>query len=111
LARDCASPKEVISSRYFFKPIALNPASAIAITSAYPNPTSDKLNVKFNTAENANTTIQIMDVTGRLIISHNYAAIEGSNTVVLDFAPLANGYYTVVLTDGTNRSTTMVAKQ
>jgi hypothetical protein len=44
-------------------------------------------------------------------MSHNYAAIEGSNTVVLDFAPLANGYYTVVLTDGTNRSTTMVAKQ
>lgn len=99
------------SEEAIVEPMAIEEVKAIAITSAYPNPTSDKLNVKFNTAENANTTIQIMDVTGRLIMSHNYAAIEGSNTVVLDFAPLANGYYTVVLTDGTNRSTTMVAKQ
>ena len=99
------------SEEAIVEPMAIEEVQAIAITSAYPNPTSDKLNVKFNTAENANTTIQIMDVTGRLIMSHNYAAIEGSNTVVLDFAPLANGYYTVVLTDGTNRSTTMVAKQ
>ena len=33
-ARDSASPSEVISSRYLLNPIALNPASAIAITSA-----------------------------------------------------------------------------
>ena len=33
-ARDCASPNEVISRRYLLSPIALNPASAIAITSA-----------------------------------------------------------------------------
>jgi hypothetical protein len=99
------------SEEAIVEPMAIEEVEAIAITSAYPNPTSDKLNVKFNTAENTNATIQIMDVTGRVIMSHNYAAIEGSNLAVIDFAHLANGYYTVLLTDGTNRSTTMVAKQ
>lgn len=93
------------------EPMVIEDQQAIAITSAFPNPTSEKLNLQFTTAENANTTIQVIDITGRVIISNNYAAIEGINTVVLDFAPLATGYYTVMLTDGTNRSTTMVAKQ
>lgn len=93
------------------EPMVIEDQQAIAITSAFPNPTSEKLNLQFTTAENANTTIQVIDITGRVIMSNNYAAIEGINTVVLDFAPLATGYYTVMLTDGTNRSTTMVAKQ
>ena len=93
------------------EPMVIEDQQAIAITSAFPNPTADKLNLQFTTAENANTTIQVIDITGRVIISNNYAAIEGINTVVLDFAPLATGYYTVLLSDGTNRSTKMVVKQ
>jgi len=93
------------------EPLTIDDAQAIAITSAFPNPTSDKLNIQFTTAENVNASIQVLDVTGRVILNEKYAAIEGTNTVILDFATLANGYYTVLLTDGTNRSTTMVAKQ
>jgi hypothetical protein len=93
------------------EPMVIEDQQAIAITSAFPNPTSEKLNLQFTTAENANTTIQVIDITGRVIMSNNYSAIEGLNTVVLDFAPLATGYYTVMLTDGTNRSTKMVVKQ
>jgi Pregnancy-associated plasma protein-A/Secretion system C-terminal sorting domain/Fibronectin type III domain/Bacterial pre-peptidase C-terminal domain len=93
------------------QPMVIEDTQAVAITSAFPNPTADKLNVQFATNENVNATIQVIDVTGRVIMSQNYAAIEGLNTVVLDFMSLATGYYNVVVSDGVNRSTKMVVKQ
>lgn len=68
----------------------------------YPNPTSDKVNVSFDSKVNANYTLAVYDMAGRIVKKMAYRAISGDNIISTDLSSLQNGQYIVRLEDGKN---------
>jgi hypothetical protein len=68
----------------------------------YPNPTSDKVNVSFDSKVNANYTLAVYDMAGRIVKKMAYRAISGDNIISTDLTSLQSGQYIVRLEDGNN---------
>ena len=64
----------------------------------YPNPTSTNSVASFNLIEAADVTINVIDVTGKVVAAINAGnMISGSNTVTIETADFAAGMYNVVI--------------
>ncbi len=64
---------------------------------AYPNPTSDVLNVSFDSKSNQDVLVTMMDAAGRLVINENRNADEGANKFEMSVKGMAAGIYTMQL--------------
>jgi hypothetical protein len=70
--------------------------NAAATQLVYPNPTTGSVTVEFVATENTeHATIQVIDMVGRVVLSQNKTATEGSNYEILDLTPLPQGVYLV----------------
>ena len=67
----------------------------------YPNPTSGLLNVSYLSGKE-NTQINVIDITGRLVLSENKSSVEGINHSVIDLSTIAKGVYTLVIKGSAN---------
>jgi Secretion system C-terminal sorting domain len=61
----------------------------------YPNPTSGLATVEFGAAGEANYSIKISDLAGRVMITKEVAAVKGINQVEIDLSGAAKGMYLV----------------
>ncbi len=77
-------------------------AEDFAITEVYPVPTVDVINVQFITNNDEPLTVQVVDVTGKVVGTQNFKANAGVNQITLDVAPYAAGNYFVSISNGTN---------
>ncbi|MBL7789664.1 MAG: T9SS type A sorting domain-containing protein [Chitinophagales bacterium] len=68
----------------------------------YPNPTTDKINISFESKKVDNYTIAIYDMAGRVVKRMAYRAISGDNMINTDVSNLNNGKYIVRVEDGNN---------
>ena len=59
-------------------------AYATEIQSVYPNPAADRLNIKYNTAENGIFNIKLMSLDGKSLLQNQYVAKPGVQTLDLD---------------------------
>jgi hypothetical protein len=76
----------------------------------YPNPASDILNVTFE-ASNADYTVALVDLQGRVMTTANYSALNGSQTIEVPVAAYAKGSYIVTVTsNGVSTSKNVVIK-
>lgn len=98
----------------------VNPASVgiqeselvTALVSAYPNPFNSKLNVQISLKSSAKVQIQVMDLTGKLVLSESTNKSSGIHTESLDASSLSNGLYIVSLSvDGKIISSQRVVKK
>jgi hypothetical protein len=64
---------------------------------AYPNPVHDKLNVKFNSNNIDKYILQLIDITGRIMMNEVNTAQTGDNFIELDLSNYAEGIYTISL--------------
>lgn len=78
--------------------------------SAYPNPASDKLNIVFTAKQKGNSTIQLMDLTGKTIMLQSIATAEGESTHTLDISTVAKGVYilNVITPEGNMQSKVVI---
>ena len=65
----------------------------IANVSAYPNPTSGKLNVSFEAVAKEKYSFKVFDLIGNIVLSQTYNSTEGNNLTELDLSKAANGLY------------------
>ncbi|MBU3676114.1 MAG: T9SS type A sorting domain-containing protein [Chitinophagaceae bacterium] len=80
--------------------------------SVYPNPTQDVVNVQFVSPEDATITINLMDMTGRLVKTVTASAIMGSNLIDVNMSEFVNGVYTLhVIQNDKLKYVTKVNKQ
>jgi hypothetical protein len=91
--------------------LIFNNDSPITLANAFPNPTSGKLNLQFNSEKSEVIQILISDVTGRWVSSQSFTATEGTNFTTLDLLHLENGTYQIILTDGVHRASSLIIKQ
>ena len=61
--------------------------------SVYPNPAKNKVNVSFNGTYGMLYKINIVDMTGRLLLSNGATGIEGANQMEIDLSTVSTGVY------------------
>ena len=59
----------------------------------YPNPSSNSLNIHFESPKDCISEITVCDLTGKTIIKEKINTFSGSNFVELDISNLMNGNY------------------
>ncbi|HRI40484.1 MAG TPA: T9SS type A sorting domain-containing protein, partial [Bacteroidia bacterium] len=77
---------------------SLNPISDLT---AYPNPASNILTVRWNAANAASVSLELSDLQGRIVFSDQLHGVAGTNIRVVDLASLhlAEGPYLLRLND------------
>ncbi len=63
----------------------------------YPNPVTNKLNVKLTAANAFDANIVITNVSGQTVLQLTQAVVAGSNTIEIDAANLAPGSYMIAV--------------
>jgi hypothetical protein len=66
-----------------------------------PNPANNLVTLSYTTETETSLNINIINITGRVVLQQNILAIQGDNTINLATTQLPKGYYVVELNDGT----------
>lgn len=69
------------------------------IIGAYPNPTSNDINVVISSNVIQNASLKVYDVLGKIVKTTTVELVEGVNNTKLSLSALANATYIIVLTD------------
>lgn len=69
-------------------------------TGIYPNPASDIVNIEINSKVNAEATLAILDLQGRVINNLNKILVKGSQIIQFDTNELSSGFYFVRVSVG-----------
>jgi subtilisin family serine protease len=77
----------------------------------YPNPGNGAYTLSYTGAAAEMLTIEVMDVTGRIVQTDMWTVNAGSNTMMLDLSSLTAGTYIVRLNGGSGTSSTKVIKR
>ena len=80
------------------------------ITSLAPNPTNSDINLKFETTENTNVSLNVTDIFGRVVLSQNTEAIKGFNSMTINTSEIPVGAYFLNINDGVNTLTQRIIK-
>lgn len=73
----------------------------------YPNPASDIVNISFE-AKNANYTVKLVDLQGRVIANQNLSNLNGTQVITFSTSTVAKGSYVVSITSNGMTSTKSV---
>ena len=74
------------------------------ITGVFPSPAKADVTVQFTTLQETKITVQMRDMTGRLVLSQIADAVQGANEWPLPANGLPAGVYAVTITDDTGSS-------
>ncbi len=78
---------------------------------AFPNPANNELNINVAAEPDANISIQLFDVLGRLVLQKISKNTEGVVSSVFDIEKMASGIYILKVTDGKNSVKQSISKQ
>jgi hypothetical protein len=62
---------------------------------AFPNPTTGKTTITFNTDREAKYSLKVVDLTGKVFINETISAVKGFNSKEINLANAAKGIYLV----------------
>lgn len=65
--------------------------------SLYPNPAKEETTVKFFSTATENTTIKLIDVTGKTILLQHHDVKQGENNITINTSMLSSGVYYIKL--------------
>jgi hypothetical protein len=74
----------------------------------YPNPAHDKVTVSIDVKESADFTLQLMDVSGRVVLSQSASGTAGLNTYDLNLTYLSKAVYMLEVKSADNNWKTKV---
>lgn len=79
--------------------------------SVFPNPSSGVITIAFEQGEKEKTTIQVMDVTGKVVFKENLGKFSGSYKKEVNLKEFGAGTYVVEIATGEKRTTKKVLIQ
>lgn len=77
----------------------------------YPNPSNGATTLRFSASLETDYTVQLVDITGKVLTQIKGTAAIGENTIDIDVTEFANGMYFVNLVDGESIKTQKLIKQ
>jgi len=91
--------------------VGINDMEAITEVAIFPNPTSNKTNVEFTLQNNGTVTIEVTDLTGKVVSSKTIKnASAGTNNVDINTSDYARGVYSVSIKTADSVSTHKLIK-
>lgn len=85
--------------------------AAIAVGNVYPNPTSGTTTISYVVANASDVTVEVLDVTGKVVYTTNASATAGTNQISFDAASFSNGvYYVNIATEETKATKKFIKK-
>jgi hypothetical protein len=72
----------------------------------FPNPAKDIANISFESFQNADYTLVVSDVSGKLLLRKSSRAERGLNKIVLDVSNYSSGLYLITVAYATGEKTT-----
>ncbi len=76
--------------------VGVNEIDAIIALNIFPNPTSDILNIDFESIETSTLTLDITDIAGKIVYTEEIEnTVVGNNTIRIDVSNLASGSYQI----------------
>jgi hypothetical protein len=105
LIDNTTASKHIMNSAGVWTPLAVESpdASPLNGVQVYPNPVNQNMNVAVTMANSENVTVEMFDMTGKLISSENEGQLSlGEHIISIDGSSLANGMYLVKVTAGTS---------
>ncbi len=69
----------------------------------YPNPAKSGLNINYESNEEANLNIQVLDMTGKVHLTQQMEGLKGDNNIRLNIENLPNGVYFMRINDSTTK--------
>jgi hypothetical protein len=79
--------------------------------SVYPNPANETVTISGNNISADNVTIQIMDITGRILLQKVANTYNQNLNASFDIKALSSGMYFVTLTTETQKFATKIVKE
>jgi hypothetical protein len=79
--------------------------------SIYPNPTTDILNIDLYAVKDQNTTVKLLDMSGRVIKQIQAKSAVGMNNIKLSMGEIASGVYTIQVYENNTLSHTSKVKK
>ena len=98
-----ANESEVIEVNYF-KPEGLS-WGAVG-----PNPASEVLNISFYSPSAGAVDLQMLDLSGRLVMARELIVVNGGNSQTIDLSSLNRGQYYLSLRQGSEKLIRKIAK-
>ncbi len=91
--------KQILMRWNFDETLGVNEnKSDISVASVYPNPTSGETNIQFNVANASDVTLNVRDLTGKLVqSSQNSIQKSGFNKISFDASSFNSGVYYITL--------------
>lgn len=80
--------------------VGINELTSISSVGIYPNPTTDVSYVDLNLLSTSDVTMQITDLSGRILAEKNYGSLTGNKILPIYTSEFANGIYTVNILAG-----------
>ncbi len=77
----------------------------------YPNPTGNQAEISFNAYMTDDAVLNIMDITGRMVMSRKISPQKGLNIIKLDIEHFTNGIYFVTFTNNYEVQKTKFVKE
>ncbi|MBK8585260.1 MAG: T9SS type A sorting domain-containing protein [Bacteroidetes bacterium] len=78
----------------------------------YPNPARENISIKFFSLQETESTIQFLDINGRIIKLINTIVIDGDNEISIDTQELSNGiYFLKVITPLQNETKRLIVEK
>ncbi len=71
--------------------------------SVYPNPVNGTMNVSMTSSSSSETEIQILDLTGRIVLEEAFTSSIGKKTLSIDCSHLRAGSYIVQISEGSSK--------
>jgi hypothetical protein len=69
------------------------------LLSVYPNPANNNAVVQFTSNKTGKYTVELTDVSGKVLQTKNGSAVVGKNNITIDISKYAQGMYIINLTD------------
>lgn len=73
--------------------IQIEHVNGIESLNLFPNPATNLLNMEFFTISNSQVTAEVIDILGKVVITHNFNAEEGFNSGMVNVQNLNSGIY------------------
>ncbi|MBL0342017.1 MAG: T9SS type A sorting domain-containing protein [Bacteroidetes bacterium] len=68
------------------------------------------MNLTINAAKQTTLTVNVYDLTGRIVISKNFSVGQGASSHVLDITNLSSGTYVIKANDGNSFATSKMVR-
>jgi hypothetical protein len=79
---------------------AVEEAKTLTNLSVFPQPVTDKATVAFTSAVSNSGNINVLDASGRVVLTKNAVYTEGSNQITFSTENMVNGLYLVCINNG-----------